>query len=70
MMAAPTHPEELFGGAGVQGAVGDVRLFGQVLGALDGRDHPLHREEGSQVSRVGRDDDESEEPPHSAHDPT
>lgn len=65
----PTHPEELLGGSGVQRAVGDVGLLGQILGALDGRNHPLHGEEGRQVGRVGRDDDEGEEPPDSAHNP-
>lgn len=69
-LETPTHPEELFGGAGVQSAVGDVRLLGQILGTLDGGHHPLHSEEGSQVGRVGRDNDESEEPPHSSHDTT
>lgn len=62
----PTHPEELLGGAGIQGAVCDVRLLGQILGALYGGNHPLHGEEGSQVSRVGGDDDEGEEPPHTS----
>ena len=62
------YPEELLGGARVQRPVGDLRLLGQVLGALDGRHHPLHREEGRQVGRVGGDDDEGEEPPHPAHD--
>ena len=65
-----THPEELLGGAGVQSAVGDVGLLGQVLRALDGGNHPLHGEEGGQVGRVGRDDDEGEEPPHPSHDPS
>ena len=65
-----THPEELLGGAGVQSAVGDVGLLGQVLRALDGGNHPLHGEEGGQVGRVGRDDDEGEEPPDASHYPS
>ena len=63
-----SHPEELLGGAGIQRAVGDLRLLGQVLGTLDGGHHPLHREEGGQIGRVGGDDDEGEEPPHAPHD--
>jgi len=63
-----SHPEELFGGAGVQRPVGDLRLLGQVLGALDRRHHPLHGQEGGQVGGVGWDDDEGEEPPDSSHD--
>jgi len=62
------YPEELLGGSGVQGSVGDVGLLGQVLGALDGRHHPLHRQEGGQVGGVGRDDDQGEEPPHPPYD--
>ena len=63
-----SHPEELLGGASFQGSVGDLRLLGQVLCALDGGHHPLHGEEGRQVGRVGGDDDEGEEPPHAPHD--
>ena len=65
-----SHPEELFGGASIQGPVGDLRLLGQVLGALDGGHHPLHGKEGRQVGRVRGDDDEGEEPPHSPDDAT
>ncbi len=43
-------------------------LLGEVLGVLDGRDHPLDGEEGGEVGRVRRDDDEREEPPDAAHD--
>ena len=45
-------------------------LLGEVLCVLDGRDHPLDGEEGSQVGRVRGDDDEGEEPPDPAHDPS
>lgn len=64
------HLEELFSGASIQGTVGDLRLFGQILGALYGRHHPLHREEGRQVGCIGGDDDEGEKPPDSSHDST
>lgn len=62
------HHEELFGGARVKGSVGDLRLLGQVVGTLDGGNHPLHGEERSQVRRVGGDDDEGEKPPDTSHD--
>ena len=47
----------------------DQRLLGEILSILDGRGHPLHREEGGQVGGVGGDDDQGEEPPDAAHDP-
>lgn len=59
----PFYPKKLFSGASFQGAIGDFGLLGQVLCALDGGHHPLHGEEGSQVSCVGGDDDQGEEPP-------
>lgn len=59
----PFYPKKFFSGASFQGAIGDFRLLGQVLGTLDGRHHPLHGEEGSQVSCVGGYDDQGEEPP-------
>ena len=49
-------------------AVQDLGLLGEVVGGLDGRDHALDGEEGGEVRGVGRDDDEREEPPHSADD--
>ncbi len=67
-LALATYPEELFGGAWVKSTICYVCLLGQVLSALNGRHHPLHSEESSQVGRVGGDDDESEKPPHSTHD--
>src|SRR4029434_7998759 len=57
------YPEEGHGGPPLHGAVRDGRLLSQVVGGLDGHLHPLHRQEGRQVGRVGRDDDEGEEPP-------
>ena len=56
-------PEEGHGGAAAEGPVGDVLLLRQVFGVLDRGDHPLDREEGGQVGRVRRDDDQGEEPP-------
>ena len=65
-----SHLEEFLGGARVNGAVLDLSLLGEVVCRLDRRVHPLDREEGGQVGRVRRDDDESEEPPDAADDPT
>lgn len=62
------YPEKGHGRSTVQGAVVDFRLASEVLGVLDGRDHPLDREEGGQVGGVRRDDDQSEEPPNAAND--
>lgn len=59
----PFYPKKLFSGTSFQGPIGDFRLLGQVLCTLDGRNHPFHREEGSQVSCVGGYDDQGEEPP-------
>lgn len=59
----PFYPKKLFSGASFQGPIGDFRLLGQVLCTLNGRNHPFHCEEGSQVSCVGGYDDQSEEPP-------
>jgi hypothetical protein len=66
--ASRSHPEKCHGGAAFEGAVRDLRLLGQLGGVLDGRDHALDREEGGQVGRVRRDDDQREEPPNAAHD--
>lgn len=62
-----SHPEEFFGGAGIQRSIGDLRLLGQILGTLYRRHHPLHCQEGGQVGSVGWDDDEGEEPPDAAN---
>lgn len=63
-----SHPEEFFGGAGIQRSIGDLCLLGQILSALYRRHHPLHGQEGSQVGSVGWDDDEGEEPPDASDD--
>lgn len=47
----------------MDGAVFNIGLVSQVVGGFDGCFHPLHREEGSKVGRVGGDDDQSECPP-------
>jgi len=62
-----THPEECPGGAGLQAAILDLGLLGEVLGRLDGGLHALDGEEGGQVGRVRGDHDEGEEPPHARH---
>lgn len=51
----------------VERSVLDFSLRRQVLWRVDGRHHPLDGEEGGQVSRVRRDEDQGEEPPHAAH---
>lgn len=64
------HIEESVGATGGQGPVLDLSLLGQVLGRLDGRAHAHRGQVGRQVSGVGGDDDESEEPPDTRHDAT
>ena len=61
------HGEEAVGGAAAVGAVLDLGLLGQVLGRVDGRGHLGAGEEGGEVSSVGGDHDEGEEPPHASH---
>ena len=63
-----TYAEEGHGGSALERAVGDLPLVGQILGRFDGRRHALDGQEGGQVGRVRRDDDEREEPPDGAHD--
>jgi len=65
-----TYSEEVFGRSGVESSVLYLSLFGEVVGRLDRRQHALDGEKGGEVGRVGRDDDESEEPPSTANDPT
>ena len=69
-MQQRTHLEEVFRGAGLECPVLDLSLFGEVVGGLDRREHALDGEEGGEVGRVRRDDDECEEPPRTADDPT
>jgi len=63
------YPEKILGRTCVQSAVENLRLFGEVVGGLYGREHSLDGEEGGQVGSVGRDDDEREEPPRTAYYP-
>lgn len=42
-----SHLEESHGRAVSYGPILDFRLLGQVVGRVDGRVHPLHREESS-----------------------
>ena len=65
-----TYFEEVLRGAAGERAVLDLGLFGEVVGVLDRRQHALDGEERRQVGRVRRDDDEREEPPRAADDPT
>ena len=65
---SPAYLEEGHGGRADASAVLYLCLFGEVLGRLYGGNHPLHGKERSQVGRVGRDDDQREEPPDSAYD--
>lgn len=58
-----SYHEEGHGAPPVDGAVLDVGLVGQVVRRLDGDLHPLDGQEGCQVGRVGRDDDQGESPP-------
>ena len=62
-------PKEGHGRAAAKRSVRNVLLLGQVLGVLDRRDHAFDCEEGRKVGRVGRDDDQGEEPPNAADDP-
>ncbi len=62
-----SYPEELFGGTGVECPVGDLSLLGQVFCTLYRRHHPFHSQESSQIGSVGRNDDQSEEPPHTSN---
>ena len=70
MQACVADLEEVLRGAGRERAVLDLGLLGEIVGRLDGREHALHREEGGQVGRVGRNKNEREEPPGAAHNAT
>ena len=62
-----THPEEVLCGTWVQCAILDLSLFGKVISRFNGSQHTLHSQEGSQVSSVRWDDDQSEEPPYTSN---
>jgi len=61
--------EKIHRGSGFQRAVLNFRLSGEVVGALDRRQHALDSKKRGQVGRVRRDDDEREKPPGAADDP-
>jgi len=65
-----TYPEEVFCGSGIKGSVEDISLFGEIVGGFDRRQHTLDGEERGEVGSVRRNDDEREEPPRTADDPT
>jgi len=62
-----SHPEECRRAATLERAVFDFRLFGEIFGTLDRGVHSLDGEESRQISRVRRDHDECEEPPHAGN---
>ena len=66
MVCEAAYLEEILCRAVSHDTIFDLRLFGEIVRRLDGRLHSLHGKEGGQISSVGRDDDESEEPPHAA----
>lgn len=55
--------EEGHAGASVNRAILNGGLVSQVIHGLNGHFHALHSQEGCQVGRVGRDDDQCECPP-------
>ena len=61
-----TDLKEFLGGAGVECAVEDFGLFGEIVGRLNGSDHSLDGQKGSEVGCVGGDDDQSEKPPRTS----
>ena len=62
-----THLEEVFRGAGVDTAILDLALLGEIVCRLYRRQHSFDGEERGEVGGVRRDDDEREKPPSTAH---
>lgn len=58
-----SHLEEGHGGPVFDCPILDFGLLGQVIRRVYGRFHALHSQKGSQVGRVGGDDDQGEGPP-------
>ena len=65
-----SYLEEILGRAGVDCSVLDLGLLSQVVGRFDRRLHAFDGEERGQVGRVRRNNDEGEEPPDAADDPS
>lgn len=63
-----SHLEEGHGGPVFDCPILDFGLLGQVIRRVYGRFHALHSQKGSQVGRVGGDDDQREEPPDATND--
>ena len=59
--------EEGHGGSIPHCSVFNPGLLRQVVRRVDGGVHSLHGQEGSQVGRVGGDDDQGKEPPDTPH---
>lgn len=62
-----TNHKERLAGSWVQGTVENFRLFDQIIGRVDGCQHPFHGEESSQIGGVGRYDDQREQPPTTSY---
>ena len=67
LLSPCSSPKEVPRRPAVHGAILDLGLLRQVFGRLDGRNHPLHSQEGSQVGSVRGDHDQGEEPPQSGN---
>lgn len=62
-----SYLEECHCGTVLHHPIWDFSLFGQVIGWIYGRFHPLHSEKSSQIGCIGGNDDEGEEPPDASH---
>ena len=63
------YSKKLLGGSSGKTAVLDVMLLGESLDVFNGRSEANCGEKGSEIGRVRRDHDESEEPPGAYHNP-
>ena len=68
--SAKTYFEEGLSGARPKTSILNGCLFRQIFNAFNGRYKTFHSEERSQVGGVGRDHDQSEEPPHAGCHPS
>lgn len=62
-----THLKEGHGGTVLYHPIFYLRLLRQVISRVNGWLHSLYSEEGSQVCRIGGDDDKCEKPPNPPH---